>query len=107
MQSREKTQMQRAVSAVRQHKMKIRVAAREFNVPRSTLSDHVHGRVGETRTGPVSLVNEDEEGALVSYLLYMADHGFPMTRNRTRVYIREIIKQGGWFDHLCLQFKSL
>ncbi|XP_052284973.1 uncharacterized protein LOC127881261 [Dreissena polymorpha] len=25
----------------------------------------------------------------------MADHGFPMTRNRTRVYIREIIKQGG------------
>ncbi|XP_052260545.1 uncharacterized protein LOC127864686 isoform X1 [Dreissena polymorpha] len=95
MQSREKTQMQRAVSAVRQHKMKIRVAAREFNVPRSTLSDHVHGRVGETRPGPVSLLNDEEEGALVSYLLYMADHGFPMTRNRTRVYIREIIKQGG------------
>ncbi|KAH3698902.1 hypothetical protein DPMN_073847 [Dreissena polymorpha] len=50
MQSREKTQLQRAVSAVMQHKMKIRVDAREFNVPRSTLSDHVHGRVGETRT---------------------------------------------------------
>ncbi|KAH3750151.1 hypothetical protein DPMN_184669 [Dreissena polymorpha] len=62
MQSREKTQMQRAVSAVRQHKMKIRVAAREFNAPLSTLSDHVHGRVGETRTGRTYPYKVSENG---------------------------------------------
>ena len=41
----DKDQLTQAVSAVKQRKMKIAVASREFKVPKKTIADHVHGKV--------------------------------------------------------------
>lgn len=88
-------QMQRAISAVRQKKMKIRLAAQEFKVPKSTLSDKLKGRYKGMKPGPRTELTDEEEKALVNFLLYMANQGFPLTRSMTRCFIMDIIKQSG------------
>jgi hypothetical protein len=88
-------QMERAISAVKQKKMKIRLAAKEFQVPKSTLSDKLKGRYKGMKPGPRTELTDEEEKALVHFLLYMANQGFPLTRSMTRCFIIDIIKQSG------------
>ena len=60
--------------------MKVAVAARLHGVPRRTLDDRVKGRVRHgTSSGPSTVLTKQEEDSLVSYVLYMADRGFPLT----------------------------
>ena len=62
----------------------VSTAAKAFNVPRKLLDDCVKGRVKHgTKPGPDTVLTEEEEAALMSYLVYMAQRGFPLTRTMT------------------------
>ncbi|XP_045177185.2 uncharacterized protein LOC123537512 isoform X1 [Mercenaria mercenaria] len=88
-------QLKLALSAVRQKKMKIKTAARLYNVPKSTLFDKVKGTYIGKQRGPARQLLPDEEESLVQYLLYMANQGFPLTRAMMRCYIQEIVLHSG------------
>ena len=60
----------------------VNAASKQFQVPRKTLDDRVNGRVQHgTNPGPSTALTAEEERALASYLLYMAERGFPLTIN--------------------------
>ena len=55
-------------------------ASRQFKVPRKTLDGRVKGRVEHgSNPGLNSAFTAEEEKALVAYLFYMAERGFPLT----------------------------
>ena len=63
-----------------QEGMAVSGAAKQFKVPRKTLDDRIKGRVQHgCRSGPPTALTVEEERALAAYLLYMAEHGFPLT----------------------------
>lgn len=93
----DKDMLVRAVGAVKSKKLNPSQAAREFSVPRQTLVDHVNGRIDSfgAVSGPGHLLSPEEEAALVDYILYMADRGFPLNRHHLKTYATEIIKASG------------
>ena len=71
--------MERAMEAVKRG-ISVSGAARQFQVPRKTLDDRVKGCVQHgAKPGPSTALTVEEEGALASYLLYMAERGLIST----------------------------
>ena len=71
-------------------------AARQFQVPPKTLDDCVKGHVQHgAKPGPGTALTVEEEGALASYLLYMAERGFPLTINMARAFAWAVSLRAG------------
>ena len=59
----------------------LREAARIYNIPVETLIRHVNGSVEVgAKPGPASILTDEEEDTLASYIVQMTDMGFCMTR---------------------------
>ena len=85
-----------AISAVCDRKLSITQAAQSFNVPRKTLDDRIKNKVVHgTHPGPSTVLTSKEEDAFVSYLLYMAQHDYPLTRTLTKVLAWAIAVRSG------------
>ena len=85
-----------AMEAVRSNTMKVTQAARHYSVPRKSLENRVKNRVVHgTASGPVRVLDKEEESALVEYIRYMAKGGFPMTRKIVCAYAFSIVKKNG------------
>ena len=88
-----------AMQAVEKKELTISAAATRFNVPRKTLDDRIKGRVQHgTTPGPSTVLTTEEEDALESYLIYMAQRGFPLTRTMTKAFAWAIAKRSGKAD---------
>ena len=93
-----------AMNAVEKKEMTIYSAAARFSVPRKTLDDRMKGHVKHgTNPGPCTVLTPEQEEALVSYLFYMADHGYP-TRTMVKAYGWAIAKRSGNGDHFNQEF---
>ena len=93
-----------AMNAVRNKEMSIYKAAAHFKVPRKTLDDRIKGHVQHgSRPGPSTVLSAKEEDALVSYLLYMAERGYPLTRTMVKAYAWAISKRSGKGDRSNLE----
>ena len=87
--------MERAMEAAKSGKT-VSTAAKLHSVPRKTLDDRVKGRVEHgTNPGPPTALTATEEGALISYLLYMADRGFPLTTTMAQAFAWAIAIRSG------------
>ena len=75
--------MQAAFNACKNEHISVYAAAKRYNVPRMTLSDRMLGKVSlKSTTGhPLSLTRE-EEASIVSYVEYMHERRFPITRSQ-------------------------
>ena len=72
--------MTAAYKAVKSGSMSLSKASRKFGVPRMTLADRVKGRIQlNAQWGHKPVLSADEEQALVVYIEYMANRGFPLT----------------------------
>lgn len=85
-------QLRSAISLVKQNRMTVAAAAREFNIPDSTLRDHVNGKVTYERKGPPSILSCDQETAIVDYAKNLSWRGFPVTRCEVRSLIQDLTK---------------
>ncbi len=75
-----------ALVAIRNGSMGLRVAAQHFQVPKSTLSDYIHGKTSrdsQTRGQPAYL-DADQEKNLVAYVKWMCLNGTGLTRKCVR-----------------------
>ena len=76
--------------------LSISATASSFSVPRKTLDDRVKGRVRHgSKPGVSTVLFSTEEDTLKSYLIYMADHGFPLTHIMVKAFAWSIAKNFG------------
>jgi hypothetical protein len=69
---------------------KIRQVARLFDIPTSSLSDHVNGRTLTRKRGPTSVMTPEEESQLVQYAMKMADLGYPLNLGQLKIKVAEM-----------------
>ncbi len=85
-----------AMKAVNERGMAVSTAASQFSVPRKTLDDRIKGRVKHgSKPGVSTALSSMEEDALESYLIYMADRGFPLSRTMVKAFAWSIAKKLG------------
>lgn len=85
--------MEQAMKAVGDG-MSIPMASSTFSVPQKTLDDCVKGKVVHgTNPDPCTALSYEEEKSLTEYLVYMANSGFPLTRNMVREFAWAIAKR--------------
>ena len=84
-----------AVQRVRDEGMSYRKASAEYGVPRSTLHDHVGGKVSSSKRGPPTVLTEAEEQELCDWALHMADIGYGRTREQLCAKVKEMLDKDG------------
>ena len=88
----------------------LRQAAEMYRVPKSTLHDHVSGKVSYgARPGPDPYLSVEEEEELASFLLQTAKIGYPHTKRQVLELVQQIIDEkgitatvsSGWWERFC------
>ncbi|XP_052079009.1 uncharacterized protein LOC127717266 [Mytilus californianus] len=87
--------LDKAVGAVNSNKMSISKAAKEYGVPRTTISDHVNGKYDNHLNGPSKMLTDEEETSLINYVKYMSERGFPLTRRMLKAFVLSIVEKSG------------
>ena len=88
--------MQRAVTAVEKQGESLRHASGKYGIPRSTLHDHISGKVEHgSKPGRGSYLSPEEEEELVSFLIKCARIGYPHTRKQLMALVQAIAKGKG------------
>ena len=94
-----------AMDAVKSGHFTITAAATQFSVPRKTLDDRIKGRVTHgSKPGVSTALTSIEEESLVSYLIYMANRGFPLTRTMVKAFAWSIAKRCGTCDRFNTEY---
>lgn len=107
--------MTAATRAVTQENVSVRKASETYNVPRSTLSDRVSGRVlPGAKSGPPKVLTDEEEEELVSFLSRLSDIGYPKTRKQVVDLVNHIAITRGrtqismsWWDSFRRRYSHL
>ena len=88
--------MARAINAVEQQGISIRRASEMYQIPRSTLHDHITGKVEHgSLPGPRRYLSIEEEEEIVTFLIRCAKIGYPHTRHQIMGLVQEIISGKG------------
>ena len=89
------TRMEGAITAVDKGES-IRRAAEKFGVPRSTLHDHVSGKVEQhAKQGPKPYLTPEDEDELANFLLRCSRIGYPHTRQQVLSIVQDILNSKG------------
>ena len=92
---------QSAYAAVKDGRFSVRSAAEEYNVPKSTLSDRVTGRVKfGAHCGPVRYLSDTGEEELVNFLCGSARMGYARTKRDIMVIVEEVVASKGKEVHI-------
>ena len=98
--------MDKAITAV-ERGTSVRKAAEMFGVPRSTLHDHISGKVElYAKQGPKPYLTTEEEEELANFLLRCARIGYPHTRQQVIGLVQEVVNSkdmevvvtNGWWE---------
>ena len=107
--------MKTALESVLHCGMNISMAARTYNIPKSTLYDHEVGNVlPGTKSGHPTVLNKEEEEELVSFLIECAEIGFPRTRLDVIAMAEMVVAKkedrqltNGWWQGFCKRHSFL
>lgn len=84
----------KAIADVKAGRLSIRAAAAQYKIPRTTIGDHMKGRV-VTKIGRPTVLSEEEEAILSSRLITCAEFGFPMDSKDTRYLVKAYLDRLG------------
>jgi len=91
--------MAKAVEAVREGRMSKKLAARTFNVPRTSLLRKIKGEVPiVTKMGPPTILTPAEEALLEKYILKNYKRGFPVHKENILDSVWQILKKANKED---------
>ena len=65
----------------------IAAVARFHGIPTTSLADHVNRKIQGRKRGSPPILNQEEEKALETYMLQMADYGHPLTTEQLRLKV--------------------
>ena len=86
-----KEDLKAALKAVKDKEMKILVASRKFNIPRSTLSTHLKNSEIRIGSGHPTVLSPREEEEIVLILQVLQEIGFGSTKELVGVVIRDYL----------------
>jgi len=88
--------MQKAISSVEHEGISLRRATEMYGIPRSTLHDHVSGRIEHgALPGPNPCLTREEEEELIAFLICCAAIGYPHTRYQIMAIVQEMLEGKG------------
>ncbi|XP_062534116.1 uncharacterized protein LOC134203259 [Armigeres subalbatus] len=73
----------------------LRVAAKRFEIPKSTLEDRVKGRYKHQLLGAPKALLEEDEIRIVNFIIDKAKAGHPVDEKRAIVHVAEVAKSIG------------
>jgi hypothetical protein len=87
-----------ALKAIHEGNMSIRKASQNFNIPKSTLHRHSHGKCS-TQLGHPTLFSAEEENRLIDAACVLSNHGLPPNRMDFRKMARALFDSLGRKTH--------
>jgi hypothetical protein len=72
--------------------MNMRQAARFYNIPPSSLSDHLKGKITKRKYGPQGVLSDSEEKLVVEWLLQKQEEGEAVSIRQLKLKVAEITK---------------
>ncbi|CAM6011913.1 unnamed protein product [Sphagnum balticum] len=84
--------LQEAISAVRRGAMTLRQAGRHYNIPPSSLSDHMTGRITKRKYGPQGVLSVEEEASIVNWVRQTLADGWPVGIKQLKMKVAEVTK---------------
>jgi hypothetical protein len=85
-------QLEKALSAITDDGLKIREAARVYNIPATSLRNHLWGTTNGRHRGICPTLKHDEELKLVEFIFKMQEIGYPLTPTDLRVKVAQAIQ---------------
>ncbi len=92
------TQLHAAIEAVKKEGLPLRQAAEEYCIPKSTLQDHLSGKVLMGETSGKRFLDDEEEEELVSFLIGCAKVGYPRSRKEVIALVQAALEAKGKSD---------
>ncbi len=84
-----------------QNGLSIRRASEEYQIPKSTIQDHISGKVAmNSKSGPAKYLTDLEEAELVQFLEKCADIGYPQTRAQIIELAQGVVQNKGLDVHV-------
>lgn len=80
-----------AINSVRNESISIRSAAKQWNIPRTTLRSHVRSKNPIQSVGRPLALNQNTEKSLVAVLALAAEWGFPIEVNDVRYLVQDYL----------------
>ena len=71
---------------------KVQAAPRNFDIPASTLADHINGRILQRKKEPPTVLTQSEETTLEEYILKMQEYGHPLSMDQLRLKVAEMVQ---------------
>lgn len=86
--------LKRALIEIKEGRMSVRMASREFGVPKTTLQDHKSGKVPQIagKSGPQPLLTVEGEKKLANWVITLAKCGFPVKKIDLLETVEAIVK---------------
>lgn len=72
---------------------KIKTAARYYDIPASSLTDHLYGRTLSRKKEPPTILKKEEESALETYMERMQNCGHPLSMEDLRLKVALITQE--------------
>ena len=69
---------------------KLEECCKAFNIPKSSLRDHLSGRTKSRKIGAKTILTEQEEELIIEYMDEMIDVGQPLTPYMLKMKVAEI-----------------
>lgn len=86
--------IQKVVEEIKNKKISLRAAAKKYNLPKSTLSDHYSGKTTSPH-GKKTVFSQIEEQVLAAHAVKVAEWGFPLTRLDIRLLAKSYLDKDG------------
>ena len=105
-----------AVDAVMKDGLSVRRAAKVYNIPKSTLGDHISGRaLPGSVSGPVRYLSDREEDELIHFLLECASIGYPWSHLEVIAIVQRLcnrrgmnkVVSHGWWEAFCRRHRNV
>lgn len=101
--------MSRAIKEVLENGLSVRRAALEYNIPRSTLGDHIQGRVVAGALGGRQSYLTPREEELVDFVIRSSEIGFPRGCKEIIALVQNVCDRKGlnvkvshgWWQRFC------
>jgi hypothetical protein len=72
---------------------KLARVAEHYGIPRTTLRDHMNGKIAKRKKGPQGVLTKEEEEGLVTYMKEMVRWGHGLSPRELRLKVAEMTQQ--------------
>ena len=78
-----------AVHRVKNKELTAYAAGKQYNIPKSTIDNHVKGKTTNKSTGRPPLFDEEQEKTILNFLIQLSEWGYPLNKAQFKQVAKE------------------